>query len=403
MVSSHKYTESILENDRVCGIHFHSGKAASLWDKFNPDWVLSLHLGRNKLKNSDKPEKQQERAQRITERRKRERERKEQKAVKEKIPKEDESEEHGEQIRDMYFEVEEENFAELPEEENENNIGTQTDSSDFMQSRCTQTKECDYMFRTPKPWLPEKSAMFEQEFFEGDDEKVRFYTGLHSMEVLIKTFHFVFLHVNRRALSLSNFQEFVLVLIKLRLAVPHQDLAYRFNVSRPVVSRIILTWLTIMDNRLSPLVSWPSREQFQRIMPRCFIDSFGLKTSVIIDCFEISIDRPSNLLAGAQTFSNYKHHNIAKVLIGITPQGTISFVSEAREGRTSDKFLTENCGFLKNLLPGDLVLADRGFTVHNIPAFTRSKKQLDPVDVEKTRKIANVRIHVERIIGILRQ
>ena len=75
-------------------------------------------------------------------------------------------------------------------------------------------------------------------------------------------------------------------------------------------------------------------------------------------------------------------------------------------GRTSDKFLTENCGILNKLLPGDMVLAERGFTVHesvrfyhadlNIPAFTKGKDQLDPVDVEKTRKIASVRIHVER-------
>lgn len=118
-------------------------------------------------------------------------------------------------------------------------------------------------------------------------------------------------------------------------------------------------------------------------------------------------------MARAQTFSNYKHHNTVKVLIGITPQGTVSFVSEAWGGRTSDKFLTENCGFLKNLVPGDLVLADRGFTVHeevwfrqaelNIPAFTKGKNQLDPVDVEKTRRIANVRIHVECVIGVLRQ
>ena len=122
------------------------------------------------------------------------------------------------------------------------------------------------------------------------------------------------------------------MLIKLRLAVPHQDLAYRFDFSRTVVSRIIVTWLTVMDCRLAPLISWPSREQLQRTMPKCFIDSFGLKTSAIIDCFEIFIDRPSNLLARAQTFSNYKHHNTAEVLIGITPQGKISFVSEAWGG-----------------------------------------------------------------------
>ena len=119
------------------------------------------------------------------------------------------------------------------------------------------------------------------------------------------------------------------------------------------------------------------------------------------------------LLTRAQTFSSYKHHNTVKVLIGITPQGTISFVSKAWGGRTSDKFLTENCGIIGKLQPGDLVLADRGFSIQEllmfkhaqlaIPAFTRGKDQLDPVEVEETRSIANVRIHVERIIGLLRR
>ena len=58
-------------------------------------------------------------------------------------------------------------------------------------------------------------------------------------------------------------------------------------------------------------------------------------------------------------------------------------------------------------------MADRGFTIEEnwslyqaklaIPAFTKGKSQLDPVSVEKTRGIANVRIHVERVIGLLRQ
>ena len=40
----------------------------------------------------------------------------------------------------------------------------------------------------------------------------------------------------------------------------------------------------------------------------------GKKTTIIIECFEVFIERPSNLLARAQTFSNYKHHNTVKVL-----------------------------------------------------------------------------------------
>ena len=103
----------------------------------------------------------------------------------------------------------------------------------------------------------------------------------------------------------NKFQEFIMVLMKLRLNVPHLDLAYRFDVSRPVVTRVISAWLVIMDVRLSPLISWPTRDALHKTMPQCFIDSFGYKTTVIIDCSEIFIDRPTNLMARAQTFSNY--------------------------------------------------------------------------------------------------
>lgn len=65
------------------------------------------------------------------------------------------------------------------------------------------------------------------------------------------------------------------------------------------------------------------------------------------------------------------------------------------------------------MLPGDLVLADRGFDVSDsvgsvcaqvkIPAFTKGRDQLSPLDVEATRKLAHSRIHVERVIGSVRQ
>ena len=148
-----------------------------------------------------------------------------------------------------------------------------------------------------------------------------------------------------------------------------------------------------MDVRLAPLIFWPEREQLWKTMPVYFQYSFGKKVTVIIDCLEVFIEEPSNLLARAPTFS-------------------ISFVSETWGGGTSNKVLTENCGFLDKLLPGDVVMVERGFTLAEsvgtrqarlvIPAFTKGKSQLDPVFVEKTRVIANVRIHVERVIGLFR-
>ena len=42
-----------------------------------------------------------------------------------------------------------------------------------------------------------------------------------------------------------------------------------------------------------------------------FHSSFGKDVGVIIDCFEVFIDRPSSLLARAcYTWSSYKHHNM---------------------------------------------------------------------------------------------
>ncbi|CAH3188009.1 unnamed protein product [Porites lobata] len=224
----------------------------------------------------------------------------------------------------------------------------------------TQTEEFEYIFSRLSGYQAP-----DQDFFQSDD-KVRFYTGLPSFEILMVAFEHVSPHVTRKTHSLSRFQEFVMVLMKLRLNVPFQDLAYRFMVSVPTVSRIFSSWLVVMDTRLFPLVSWPDREQLWKTMPMCFQHAFGRKVTVIIDCFEVFIERPSNLLARAQTFSSYKHHNTIKILIGITPQGTVSFVT--------------------------------GYS-----SLHKGKSQLDPVDVEKTRGIASVRIHVERVIGLLRR
>ena len=97
----------------------------------------------------------------------------------------------------------------------------------------------------------------------------------------------------------------------------------------------------------------------------------------------------------------------------MTPQGSVSFISKGWGKRTLDKYITEHSGYLNNLLPGDIVLADRGFDVTDsvaimgasldLPAFTKGREQLSAREIESTRKIANVRIHIERVIGAVCQ
>ena len=95
--------------------------------------------------------------------------------------------------------------------------------------------------------------------------------------------------------KLSNFQEFVCLMLKLRTNVPNEGLAYQFGVCKATIS-IILKWLKLADIGLSGLIHWPDRDSLQKTMPECFKKSFGAKVAVIIDCFEIFIERPSNLL-----------------------------------------------------------------------------------------------------------
>ena len=117
----------------------------------------------------------------------------------------------------------------------------------------------------------------------------------------------------------------------------------------------------------------------------------------IIDCTEIFIERPFGLKARAVTYSNYKKHNAVKYLIGITPTGSISFLSQGWGGRVTDDHLTRSSGFFTKLIPGDVVMADRGFRVEEyfamqqcrlmVPDFTRGKKQLTAAEIESSRSM----------------
>ena len=68
---------------------------------------------------------------------------------------------------------------------------------------------------------------------------------------------------------------------------------------------------------------------------------------------------------------------------------------------------------MSKLTDGYTAMADRDFNFcemlgyigfrFEIPAFTKAKNQLPALEVEKNWTIANVRIYVERVIGMLRQ
>ena len=261
----------------------------------------------------------------------------------------------------------------------------------------------------------ESERMTERAFKGYSPQKVKYFTGLPSIATIMVLFNFIAPHIGDSTQSqctLPLFQQFVMVLMKLRLNLGDQYLAYRFGVHNSTISRYFKKWINAMYVRLKPLIKWPGRGELLKSMPVVFRKNFKACV-IIIDCFEVFIERPSSLKARVQMWSNYKQHNTVKFLIGVAPQGVISFISKGWGGRVSDVHLTQNCGLLENMLPGDLILADRGFTIQEsagmycaqvkVPPFTKEKRQLNQVEVETSRHLSSVRIHVERVIGALRQ
>ena len=150
-ISRENLSEEILQSNRICGEHFHSGKAAPLWDRFNVDWVPSLNLGhQNSTKDKASQQQDQDRAHRIVERRKRQLKKEVEETFEAKLRKLNKP---GEAVKDLLDAsgiemVDIEDISEnLPE--NLQNVCTQTNMA--AQAVHTQTDETHNTILTPEP------------------------------------------------------------------------------------------------------------------------------------------------------------------------------------------------------------------------------------------------------------
>ena len=111
------------------------------------------------------------------------------------------------------------------------------------------------------------------------------------------------------------------------------------------------------------LVRWPSKQLIKKYLPKCF--SKYPRTRVVIDCTEIKVEKPSAPSSQKVTWSDYKSHNTSKLLVGITPSGAFSFISDLYSGAISDRAIT-----IKSEFPSDIKLQTlAGTTGNNICGF----------------------------------
>ncbi|XP_059147573.1 uncharacterized protein LOC131935215 [Physella acuta] len=250
-----------------------------------------------------------------------------------------------------------------------------------------------------------------------NDKLVNHYTGLDSTA----TFFTVFWSLGRGVDKLNyiytqsceclcTHDQFLLMLVRLRHHYPVIELARMFDISSFTVQNIFITWINFCAIQWGDINMWPKRSLVKKFCPSDFKRKFPT-TRVNLDGKEIPIQIPSNPRSQRATFSTYKHRNTVKVLVGCTPGGLVSYISDAYGGSASDRQLVERSRIIDLCNSGDSIMADKGFNVQdlfarkdvtlNIPRFFKKKNRLHPLTVIRDRFISSKRVQVERIIGML--
>uniref|UniRef100_A0A3Q2E423 THAP-type domain-containing protein n=1 Tax=Cyprinodon variegatus TaxID=28743 RepID=A0A3Q2E423_CYPVA len=376
----------ISPNMRVCSLHFHKSQPAYEMMETDPDWAPSLRLGHTDLQPIDsacsarRGKRQQLRNSMLQE---------------------------AERVVQQNGEV---CGQHIPVD---NELSAVTVLEDAITDKTGDTQQQDGQLNG----IPEcgtcilKCAEINRLLEENRDLRhqldrvkfIRHYTGLPNKQTFMEIVSILVPATSDNKKLLTPYQMLLLTCMRLRLDVSVYLLANMFFVSPSTVYRAFSDTISRLYTFLKNAIIWPDRDTLRKVMPHQFVQSFGNRVA-----------RPSNVKACAQMFSSYKHNHTMKYLIGITPKGAICFLSKGwGGGRTYDKHITLNSGFLDKLLPGDIVLADRGFDIQEnvsmlcaevkLPAFTKGMCQLDSKNVEETRKIAHLRIHVERVIGNVNQ
>jgi hypothetical protein len=250
------------------------------------------------------------------------------------------------------------------------------------------------------------------------DENVRYYIGLANIQIFLIFLGFCFdLAMDKsynssvgRNMSIDFRNAITLTIMRLRQAFGFKHVAYLFKTSTATSSRTFRKTLKLLKHGLAEMnrQMWtPTRNTVLDDALPCFRENYP-DLGLVFDCTDHFLHTATNHELQKVTYSHYKHHNTAKVLIGMSPAGNICFVSLAYGGKISDRQIVEESGALEELWEGATVMADKGFLIEEtlkargmklaVPPLLQKGTQFSNAQLYSTRSIAAVRIHIERAI-----
>lgn len=137
-----------------------------------------------------------------------------------------------------------------------------------------------------------------------------------------------------------------LTLMKIRTNDTFSRLGDQFGLSTSQASRVFNKTVKPLAHYLKTLVYCSDPSSIKKNLPVAF-RAYYSHVCAIPDAIEIEIEKPSNPVQQALTWSEYKKCNTLKYLIVCTPDGFITFISSGYGGRISDILLFEESKVMK--------------------------------------------------------
>ncbi|XP_045497584.1 uncharacterized protein LOC123695719 [Colias croceus] len=209
------------------------------------------------------------------------------------------------------------------------------------------------------------------------------------------------------------FDHILLCLKKIKLNNSFRELADDFGIDKTYPGKIFMKNIPILASVMRPFIV-PLDKLIKKNLPKAFRHKYN-NVTCIIDCLEIEIQKPSNALNQALSWSDYKKSNTIKYLISYTPNGLINYISNGYGGRITDTCIVETSDFSKCLEPNMCIMADGGFEhvevylsrigvkLVRLPSVASGCK-LTTAEAQETKQIEyTLRIHEERVIRRIRE
>jgi len=156
-------------------------------------------------------------------------------------------------------------------------------------------------------------------------------------------------------------------------------------------SRITIPCERVLSVRPTPFI--------QIRLANRFLGRLGYRFNLVLDATECPIERPADNAVQRLHYSGKSKQHALKYELGVhIVRGFIAWLYGSKPGSVHDIEVTRAGGLLRKLLPGELILADKGYVGEDL-LLTPIRQPVDENEWNVNRELSSVRIIVEHTIG----